>query len=106
MRKALTLVFACALFAAGRASVAQQPSSSQAHAPAQPPAQAPQPAARPLDLNLRLNDLDRPPAVTFAPQEKKKQDAVQGLPQLGGKPSRTLDQPPPDVVPPSNPNIE
>ena len=106
MRKALALAFAFALFAAGRAGIAQQPGSSQARSPAQPPAQAPQPAAKPLDLNLRLDDLDRPPAVTFAPQEKEKRDAAQGLPGLGGKPSRKLDQPPPDVVPPSNPNIE
>ena len=93
MKSAPGLLLACAvLWSAGAA--AQQPQQSApapAPAPARPATQAPSAADKPLDL--RLNDLDRRPAVTFAPKADKKDDPAKDLPGLGGNPAQFLDHP-------------
>lgn len=100
MKKALEIFVAFALLAAASAAAAQQ-APAPARAPAQSAAQPPQPAEKPL--KLRLDELERRPVITFTPKDDgKKQDAAQNLPGLGGNPSKSLDDAPSKVVPPTD----
>ncbi len=71
-----------------------------ATAAAQAPAQDPAPKARP-PLKLNLDEIEAPrPRITFDPQdEKKKQDPVNNLPGLGGRPSDVWVEPSKPVFP-------
>jgi hypothetical protein len=97
--KKLRALLASALLAAS-AAVAAQTAPAQPAAAQQPPPQAPE---KPR-LNLRLDDRDLRSATPYTPKEDgKKQDASDGLPGLGGKPTTSWDQPAPEkVVPISN----
>ncbi|HXM81677.1 MAG TPA: hypothetical protein VN929_07095 [Burkholderiales bacterium] len=101
MKKNLEMFVAFALLAAAGAAAPQQVST-----PAPAPAQsATQPPAKPI-LKLRLDEVEPRPAITFAPKDGgKRQDAAQSLPGLGGKPSKSWENPTSPVVPPSNDNL-
>ena len=100
MKRILQRFATFALLAAAGAAAAQQP-STPAPAPAQSSPQPQQPPAPPL--KLRLDELERRPVITFTPKDDgKKQDAAQNLPGLGGNPSKSLDDAPSKVVPPTD----
>lgn len=101
MKKILEMLVAFALLAAAGAAAPQQ-ASTPAPAPAPSATQPPQPAARPI-LNLRLDEVEPRPVITFAPKDGgKEQDAAQRLPGLGGKPAKSWENPIPTVVPKSS----
>jgi len=80
------------LAAAGAATAQQAPAPASDQAPPRPATtQNAPPAQKPLDL--RLNDAERRPAVSFAPKENKKDDPAKDLPGLGGNPSEFLNHP-------------
>ncbi|HEY6822317.1 MAG TPA: hypothetical protein VI321_09880 [Burkholderiales bacterium] len=89
--------------AAGAAWAEPAPSAAPAPA-AQSATPPPQPAAKPA-LNLRLNDRDLRSIPDSPKESAKKQDVVDSLPGLGGKPSDSWSQPvtPAKIVPESNP---
>lgn len=101
MRKNLEMFVAFAFLAAAGAA-APQVVSTPVPAPAQSATQPPQPPEKPI-LNLRLDELERRPVITFTPKDGgKKQDAAQSLPGLGGNPSKSWENAPPAVVPKSS----
>src|SRR5579859_4648180 len=73
MRTYLEMFVAFALLAAADAAAPQQ-APTPAPAAAQPATQPPQSPEKPA-LKLRLDDLDRPSAITFGSKDGKKQDA-------------------------------
>ena len=82
----------------GAAASAQVP--NRAPALEQPAAQPPEASGR---LILRLDEIERRPAITFAPKDSgKTQDAARSLPGLGGNPSKSWESSTPTVVPPSS----
>jgi hypothetical protein len=94
------MLVAFALLVAAGAAAPQQV-STPAPAPAQSATQPPPPAT-PV-LNLKLDELERRPAITFTPKDGgKKQDAAPSLPGLGGNPSKSWEDPPSTVVPKSS----
>jgi len=104
MKTNLEMFVAFALLAAAGAAAPQQV-STPAPAPAQSATQPPQPPAKPI-LKLRLDEVEPRPAITFAPKDGgNTQDATQSLPGLGGKPSKSWENPTSPVVPPSNDNL-
>jgi hypothetical protein len=104
MKKNPEMFVALALLAGAGAAASQQV-STPAPAPAQFATQPTQPQAKPT-LKLRLDEVEPRPAITFAPKDGgKKQDAAQSLPGLGGKPSKSWENPTSPVVPPSNDNL-
>jgi hypothetical protein len=104
MKNNLEMFVAFALLAVAGAAAPQQ-ASTPAPAPAQSATQPPQPPAKPI-LKLRLDELERRPAMTFTPKDDgNKPDAAQSLPGLGGSPSKSWENPASPVVPPSNDNL-
>ena len=78
-----------------------------ANASAQAPAQEPAPKPRP-PLKLNLDEIEPArPRITFEPRDdKKKAEASNNLPGLGGPPSRDWVEPAKSVFPPNTGGAE
>jgi len=95
--KSAPLLLACAVLWSAGAAAQQQSAPAPAPATTRPATQAPSSADKPL--NLKLDALDRRPAINFAPRDEKKDDSAGNLPALGGNPTKYLDQPAPSTAP-------